>query len=157
MKPGLLKGRDHVVVPFSHQAKGLTKAAREAAASGGLPHLENPFNVAMRTAQTYGPLRYKFVEGLSRASFAQPLGGGLSLRTEGASASYTWRNRMYEGLVRTGAKGHSQYTTFRTVSRNSDPNSWLMPKVPANPVFRAVTAAVGPVVRANIEAAFSKL
>lgn len=42
--------------------------------------------------------------------------------------------KEYKGMVRAGAKGHSQYGTFRIVSRKS--KGWIIPKVNAVPVFK---------------------
>lgn len=69
------------------------------------------------------------------------------------SAPYTWKSGQYEGLTKVQtAGGANRYFTFRGVStrrleklpdgravwRGSDPNSWIHPGVPANPVQSAV-------------------
>lgn len=43
---------------------------------------------------------------------------------------YTWKASPYQGIVKTpsgGGGGKSTYHTFRTVSKNSDPSSWIHP------------------------------
>lgn len=39
--------------------------------------------------------------------------------------TYEHRSSIYEGMKNTGAKGHSQYMTFRRVSDLSDPMAWI--------------------------------
>jgi hypothetical protein len=53
-------------------------------------------------------------------------------------AGYTWKATQYSGMVRVGQQGHSQYFTFRRLSENSDPKSWMHPGVKPRPVREAV-------------------
>lgn len=76
------------------------------------------------------------------------------------TSAYTWRSGLYDGMVKKGKGGHSQYFTFRAVStprvvvqrvrgadgrlvtrvvrKGSDPNAWMHPGQGANPVMQAV-------------------
>lgn len=53
-------------------------------------------------------------------------------------AGYTWKTGQYSGMVRMGKGRHTQYMTFRRVSENSDPSSWMHPGVEAKPIRDAV-------------------
>lgn len=53
-------------------------------------------------------------------------------------AGYQHRVGIYEGMVKMGRKNHSQYMTFRRVSENSDPKSWMFPGVKPRPIREAV-------------------
>jgi hypothetical protein len=39
--------------------------------------------------------------------------------------TYTHKSTLWEGMVRSPKNNHSHYVTFRRVSDNSDPNSWI--------------------------------
>jgi len=43
----------------------------------------------------------------------------------GTIIEYEHRSPIYEGLQQTGKPGHEQYHTFRRISNNSDPDSWI--------------------------------
>lgn len=60
---------------------------------------------------------------------------------------------LYERLTKKGSPHHSQFLTFRTVSTHSNPNSWIHPGLPANPVMEAVTIWTRPAVEQLIQEA----
>jgi len=78
---------------------------------------------------------------------------GRFLRTPPMTAPYTHKTGHYEGMVRTGRKGHTSYMTFRRVSSNSSPNSWIHPGREPNPILAAVRAYCEPLVVAALEQA----
>jgi hypothetical protein len=51
---------------------------------------------------------------------------------------YTWKSGLYTGMVKVGQANHSQYMTFRRVSDNSDPRSWMFPGTKPKPIREAV-------------------
>lgn len=74
--------------------------------------------------------------------------------------AYAWKSSPFAGMVRTqktyGQQKQSIYLTFRVVSDKSDPNSWIHPGQPPNPVVDAVTNYVRKDVEDNLTAAASK-
>lgn len=68
-------------------------------------------------------------------------------------STYTWQRRLREGIQRTGAAGHHQYSTYRTISAHSDPAAWVLPAMAANPIFEATVRSTEPLIRQHIEEA----
>lgn len=66
-------------------------------------------------------------------------GGNLQERTK-TKTKQLKRKDKYGGLVKMGSLGHTQYGTFRVVSKNS--KGWIHPGVPAAPVFPKLEDAV---------------
>ena len=62
---------------------------------------------------------------------------------------YTWKSSPYAGMVRmqtsTGKAKSSQYITFRVVSKNSDPRSWILPPMQGIPIREIVVKTVKPI------------
>lgn len=60
----------------------------------------------------------------------------------GKIRTYKWKTGRYEGMIRQekeyGAAIQSEYTTFRRVSDNSDPSSWIHPGFPKKPILQAL-------------------
>jgi hypothetical protein len=164
MKPAILRsgsarttkeGVHYVIIPFRHgsgesvhfksnigpTAKKVVRERGELSEStwspaGGL----SPFAKLMREKEVMGPKRAKVIVG-----------------SGGTTRSYTWQRRQFAGLRNYGAARHSQYMTFRTVSDRSDPNSWIYPAMPANPIFRSMATAMEPIVRKNVEDSIRRL
>jgi len=74
--------------------------------------------------------------------------------------AYAWKSSPFAGMVRIqktyGQQKQSIYLTFRAVSDKSDPNSWIHPGQPPNPVVDAVTNYVRKEVEDNLTAAAAK-
>lgn len=49
----------------------------------------------------------------------------LNEKGEQVFPAYQHKNPIYEGMTKSNKEGHSHYMTFRRVSDNSDPNSWI--------------------------------
>lgn len=73
-----------------------------------------------------------------------------------ARFAYQWRGRMkgaeprYEGMVRMGRPGHTQYMTFRAISENPKSKAkWMIPARPGYHIFRDVGRNVGAIMVAG--------
>ena len=56
---------------------------------------------------------------------------------------YTWKASPYQGIVKTpSGGGKSTYHTFRTVSKNSDSNSWIHPGFRARKCIEAAAQSI---------------
>ena len=180
MKPGLLNGpksrklkdgRRMNIIPFRHMTP--RGHPNEAGTGGQRVHFRSMPREIYEAVKAEG----KFVDpGSAR------LGNQIGQRTKLAAAinvqalvrglpgpmqsNYTWKNGMYAGMKRTGANKHVQYLTFRVVStphtevkngkvirKGSDPNSWIHPGQPGNPLVRAVFEFCQPQVEERITAA----
>lgn len=87
----------------------------------------------------------------SAASFAAALAGA---RESGAAPPSPFHvSGKFEGMFRSGAKGHSQYITVRTITPESQ---WWIPARPGSFVARRVAEQTDPIVRAMIEDAFRR-
>lgn len=92
----------------------------------------------------------------------------INALTAGAPApmagNYTWRYGLFHGMRKYTKQydkaRQSTYWTFRTVSEDSDPSSWIHPGFPANPILDAVVDAtaetVAQLVLAGAEMAFGR-
>jgi len=60
----------------------------------------------------------------------------------------------FEGLMKMGAKGHSQYGTFRVVSKKS--KGWIYPGVPKVSVFEPMANSVTPKVKEILQQGLAK-
>lgn len=58
---------------------------------------------------------------------------------------------IFEGMVRTGAAGHTRYMTFRVITPDSQ---WMIPSRPPAMVARRVAEETGPTIRALFERAY---
>jgi hypothetical protein len=58
---------------------------------------------------------------------------------------------IYEGMIKSGAKGHTQYMTFRVITPRSN---WWIPAMRAHRVAEHVHQQTAPVVRAMFQEAF---
>jgi hypothetical protein len=125
-------GSRYITVPFRHGTPGartmpaMPKQVYKEAKKLGYSRKNNALN-ALFTGRKYS------------------WGGKLENTSEGQRSKilpngqrYTWKTGLFNGMVRMGKQGHSQYMTFRRVSTNSDPNSWYYPGVPARRIREAV-------------------
>jgi hypothetical protein len=71
--------------------------------------------------------------------------------------AYTWKHGKFAGLVKTGAPGHTQYMTFRTVSaKKSDPSSWIHPGLRALRICEQAKVECEPTVKEILKRGFEK-
>ena len=113
MKRFLLKGGGSKVIPLGFSKRSGAKSSKNTSRSVvgiGVPAAGNlPSN--------FKGLRHKITK---------PAVDGISV------SSYEHSRKAYAGLRGGGAKGSgSDYTMFRTVSKNSDPSSWIHPGITA--------------------------
>lgn len=142
MKPGLLSspkaktnadGGKYITVPFRHGTPGTTsmpampKGIYNQAQKLGFSRRNNAL-VAFFTGR-----QYKW-----NGSLKEELTGQRSHIKPHAGQGYTWKSGQFEGMVKMGKGRHSQYLTFRRVSTNSDPQSWMHPGVKPRPIRDAV-------------------
>lgn len=140
MKPGLLAspkakvnkdGKKWITVPFRHGVPGtqgiqpMPKNVHTMAKRLGFSRRNNSLSASGKKYIWNGRL--------------QETSQGQRSHIEGHPGSgYTWKTGQYSGMVKMGRQGHSQYLTFRRVSENSDPNSWMHPGVEPKPIREAV-------------------
>lgn len=93
----------------------------------------------------------------SPASFAAAQEHAAKQRAEGHDAPEPSPHRatasIYEGLFRSGAKGHGQYTTIRVITPDSQ---WWIPGRPGLHVAQRVAEESAPRIKEAIEAAFRR-
>ena len=127
MKPGLLKGRQFVRIPFRHAAPGGGAKSGNYTPTGMKVMSEEIYNIVKQAGQV----------GKSNIGIRSKV-----ISTAERRITYSWKAGMYSGMVKTGMAGHSQYITFRTVSVRSNPSSWWHPGTPPRPLSKAVAAMV---------------
>lgn len=117
-------------------------------AERGIPH--NPWTHAVERQQHQGPStsmgvgpRYREPYEATRARFV----------ATGQTHQYEWRRALLSGVQRTGAAGHHQYMTFRTISPESDPAAWILPALRPNPIFESTVRATAPLIVRHVEEA----
>ncbi len=142
MKPKLLAskkakvgadGKRYITVPFRHGTPGTV----------GLPAM--PKNVYNQAQQLGFSRRNGFLKALFTGRKYE-WNGRLQDKSTGQQshipphpgAGYTWKSGKFDGMVRMGQKGQTQYMTFRRLSENSDPRSWQYPGVSPRPIREAV-------------------
>lgn len=134
MKDGMLSspkvkinkdGGKYIDVPFRHDTSGIPSSIMSEAQSGRSLGI-------IRLGQGLG----KAQAGIRSKITPQQLGRD----------PYTWRDGLYAGLIRkeAGPKNSGAYMTFRRISENSDPDSWIHPGVDPKPVTKAIEENLGP-------------
>lgn len=142
MKPGLLNspkakpmkgGGKYLTVPFRHGTPGTTS----------LPAMpKDIYKVAKKLG--FSRKRTKRDQALTGRKYewngrlSEDLRGKRTHTQQHPGHGYTWKSGQYAGMVRMGKQKHGQYLTFRRVSTNSDPNSWMHPGVKPKPIREAV-------------------
>ena len=142
-KPGMLAsskaktsadGKRYITVPLSQKTPG---------ARGGRVMPPDIYAMAKRlalgrslrgTEASYPPQQRAPITGrmsvlTSKMGFGPILRGTPDMKR--FAQPYQHKSGPYEGMQRTGAKGHSQYNTFRTISDKSEAGSWLHPGIKA--------------------------
>ena len=93
-----------------------------------------------------------------RATLPKGQGGEPQTKVTQFHGTYTWSAGKHEGMQRidtsTGKAKSSKYITFRTVSSQSDPASWIVPEREPIPIRQAVVDTVTPIVRELLKDAF---
>lgn len=133
LKVGLLKsskvkktktGKPYITVPFSHTAPG--------GGNRGLLTMPRPvYRLASRLNVGGGGLNLPVK--LSGYGIRSKLSQDLT-----KFGNYTWKSSPYQGMVKVQKGGRAGFTTFRRVSKNSDPSSWIHPGFPG--IFASETA-----------------
>lgn len=148
MKPGLLAGPNAKMgksgrfntVPFRHGTPGTTgKRVGTPMPITGLSAKDKPVSAIYVAARKLSPSLEgsggKTIWGGRTGDF-----GGYGIQTQlpvkgGRPGAYTFKASPYAGMVKTaktyGKATQNQYTTFRRVSENSNPNSWWHPGLQA--------------------------
>ncbi len=151
MKPGLLagprhrvtkKGRPYTIVPFHHKASDLPDVVAEMASTLTLSRIVGQME------DERGVMRNVYQWGTNAGEW-----GDLGRRSQ-LLTKYTWKSSPYSRMYQFPG---SQLLTFRTVSENSDPNSWWHPGRPGNPVTASVWSFMEPIVSAHIAAAWERV
>lgn len=132
------KGKDshpYIDVPFRHSADDVPASIMAVAKAGG---------------RALGTIRLG--KGLGTAQ------AGIRSKSTDTGGNYTWRTGLYAGLKRqaAGPSGAGQYMTFRRVSANSDPASWINPGAEPKPVSKAIEENLGDSLRSLVEGAFER-
>ncbi len=138
MKPKLLaspkakvgvNGKKYITIPFRHGAPGSsTMAAMPKQIHDQAKKLNFSRVTASLPTRTYswGGRIKEDDTGKRSHSGAHP------------GAGYSWKTGKYQGMVKAGSAGQTQYLTFRRVSENSDPKSWRRPTIKPKPIREAV-------------------
>ncbi len=148
MKPGLLAGPNAKVnpktgtrfntVPFRHGIPGTTgKRVGMPMPFTGTTKAGKPNSIIYNAAKK---LKVSSELPTGKTAWGGKTGdfGGYGQRSQlpvkkGRPGAYTWKSSPYAGIYRIGKfysqKTQYQYTSFRRVSDNSDPNSWWHPGI----------------------------
>lgn len=142
MKPGLLKGRQFVRIPFRHATPG----------RGNQPGAITATGMRVMSQEIYDLVKKAGQVGSSPIGQRSKI---VDLNKTGRRITYTWKSGMYSGMANKGRFLHSQYITFRTVSINSNPSSWWHPGSPPRPLSKAVAVMTKDAVGAILSSALS--
>lgn len=169
LKPGLLSGPSarmgkngpYNIVPFKHKTPGAkgnnvmpvniyrlilegTKEAEQKKQSG--LHGNPKISEVKRSGRDPSQRAYQWGSRIDR------------LNTQGQRSG--WKSGKYAGMVRmqasTSSARRSKYLTFRTVSVNSDPRSWIIPELDAVNIRQAVLDMVNPIAKQMFQAAMEQ-
>jgi hypothetical protein len=139
------EGKRYIRIPFEHSKMSLveygigTEAAGLMATRRQVPTVQNP-------RSTVWGKRLKAGE-IGRRSKIFPVTGALARGAGERVIRYTWKASPFENLVRMEDKfGQTRgYSTFRTISEISDPDSWLHPGIQASHIAEKTTEIIRPV------------
>jgi len=137
-----IQGPRYIDIPFQHSEKSIPSSIKREAKVDG---------------RSLGVIRLG--KGLGKGEFGiRSKTTIFHLRGPEKGAGYTWRTGIFAGLVRNqaGPDNRGQYMTFRRVSENSDPTSWIHPGNDPKPVSKALEENLGPALANMIFAAFEK-
>jgi len=160
MKPGLLAGPNakkgksgsrYNTVPFRHGTPGTT--GKRVGTPMPVTHTTAKGKPASAIYSAAKSLKASVEMSSGKTAWGGRTGGfgGYGTRTQlpvkgGRPGAYTWKSSPFAGMVKTsktyGKATQNQYTTFRRVSDNSDPNSWWHPGFQAKNLVERVAAYV---------------
>jgi hypothetical protein len=127
-------GKRYITVPFRHGTPGTV----------GLPSMPQHVYAQAKNLQYsrrnegLGTSKYTW-GGKYKDSAPRDAQDGMRTHiTPHPGAGYQHKTGIFNGMVRTGKLGHTQYMTFRRLSENSDPKSWMYPAVKPRPIREAV-------------------
>ena len=162
MKPMLLGGpkarptKDgegkYNIIPFRHYVPKPASAGNSAIAiRARMP--QNIYEQAKQLARSIPNQSTGRIQWGEHLNIDGPLG-------RNKTSGYIHKNNIYDAMYRVGYEKHSQYVAFRTVStprvgkngkrKGSDPDSWIHPPTPANPIMQAVYNYCMPRVEENL-------
>ena len=129
-------GKRYLHIPFEHSTSELKEAgvyeeARGLRQSRITTIVRNTARGDQRSYEWGG--RLKGMGDLGRRSKVFPVTTDLA-RAIGGSVKYTWKTSPFEGIVRfqAGPGPQSRYSSFRTISENSNPQAWIHPGIQAS-------------------------
>lgn len=136
------QGSPYIDIPFRHNVGSIPRAIKTQVKNLG---------------RALGTVRLG--KGLEKA----PLGIRTKLRSTALSPSggplmtksYEWNSGLFAGLKKS-AGGGGEHVTFRRISWNSDPNSWIHPGAEPKPVTAALKENLGPTLKKMVRAAFQQ-
>ena len=159
LKPGLLYGpRSRPtadggrinVVSFRHGVPGTLGSNN--------PMPMNIHNLMQQETRRAEAVRGSRLGGV-RAVLPKGMGGDPETKVTQKFGTYTWKVGKHEGMQRidtsTGRGKSSKYITFRTVSTNSDPASWIVPERPPIPIRKALVDLLQPEIELLLKNAFT--
>ncbi|WP_311080957.1 hypothetical protein [Paenibacillus polymyxa] len=138
LKPSLLaspkaktgaNGKKYITVPFRHGTPG-------AATMPTMPKSIYTQARSLSFSRVLSPLPTRSYSWGGRIKEDDT--GKRSHVGEHPGAGYTWKAGKYQGLVKMGQPGHTQYLTFRRLSENSSKKSWMRPAIKPKPIRQAV-------------------
>jgi hypothetical protein len=152
-------GDRYIRIPLEHSRKALDtfnigQKASGLAATRNIPHGGGPRRTEWGDRMIAGNLgrRSKIVpvQGDLAQSTAQRIGTSTTLNKAGIPgrlAQYTWKASPFQSLVRfQDNKGKtSSFKTFRTISDNSDPDSWMHPGIAASHIAEKASIEMTPI------------
>jgi len=173
------KNGPYLHIPFRHSAfatadqldeKGYTVGARRSMLPRSVYELAK--RLRYTTRQNVGPIRssggrwvafdrYKWGNRLARGHVPTGFIGGPDCAYEerrgprqiGRTATNpAWKNSRYEGLFKSGTKGHAQYMTIRTITPKS--TGWNIPAQQGRGIARLVAGSLGS--DPNVQALFDE-
>lgn len=145
MKPGLLAGRNvkttkdgkrYNIVPFRHGTPGTSDRSFPSMGS-----VQQQHGMSRSDAESLGRRVHKAAQALAPTtshpgagtSWGGRLAAGMTAPLSNRTSGYQHKTDIFAGMVRnekTYAKAtQSPYGTFRVVSDNSDPSSWIHPGI----------------------------
>lgn len=134
MKPGLING------PNSRQGKnGRYNIIFMRKGIPGTQHIQN------MPVVTYQKIKKMSKEGLVKRYNTIGIGNVMQLKTKQVKKRTKNKSEKYEGLQKIGSKGHSQFGTFRVVSKKSE--GWIYPGSSSIKIFSTVSRKVEPKVK----------
>lgn len=168
LKPGLLsgpkarttkEGLPYNIVHFRHGVPGTSASNR--------PMPLNIFNLLKKESKAAAQQKQQVLSAVRSSKPQRSYTYGVKISSDiqqgkktQSYTKYAWKSSPYAAMVRmqtsTGKAKSSQYITFRVVSKNSDPRSWILPPVEGIPIREIVVKTVKPVAEELIREALKE-